>query len=30
MAQAGGKLPEKLPEALDAAKAEIKKLLNAG
>jgi len=27
MAQAGGKLPEKLPEALDAALGEIKRLL---
>ena len=27
MAQAGGKLPEKLPEALEAARAEIEKLL---
>jgi alanyl-tRNA synthetase len=27
MAQAGGKLPEKLPEALDAARSEIEKLL---
>ncbi|MBN1394499.1 MAG: alanine--tRNA ligase [Pirellulales bacterium] len=27
MAQAGGKLPAKLPEALDAARAEIEKLL---
>ena len=27
MAQAGGKLPEKLPEALEAARSEIEKLL---
>ncbi len=27
MAQAGGKIPEKLPEALDAARAEIEKFL---
>ena len=30
MAQAGGKLPEKLPEALEAARGEIKRLLGAG
>ena len=30
MAQAGGKLPEKLPEAFDAARGEIEKLLGAG
>ncbi len=29
MAQAGGKLPEKLPEALEAARSEIEKLLSA-
>ena len=28
MAQAGGKLPEKLPEALEAARSEIEKLLS--
>jgi alanyl-tRNA synthetase len=27
MAQAGGKLPDKLPEALEAARTELKKLL---
>jgi alanyl-tRNA synthetase len=30
MAQAGGKLPEKLPEALELARREIEKLLGAG
>ena len=30
MAQAGGKLPEKLPEALEAARGEIERLLGAG
>jgi alanyl-tRNA synthetase len=30
MAQAGGKLPEKLPEALATARSEIEKLLSAG
>jgi alanyl-tRNA synthetase len=30
MAQAGGKLPQKLPEALEAARAEIKRLLAPG
>jgi hypothetical protein len=29
MAQAGGKLPEKLPEALNTALDEVKKLLAA-
>ena len=30
MAQAGGKLPEKLPAALEAARSEMEKLLGAG
>ena len=30
MAQAGGKLPEQLPAALDAARSEINRLLGAG
>jgi alanyl-tRNA synthetase len=30
MAQAGGKHPEKMPAALDAARARIKQLLGAG
>jgi alanyl-tRNA synthetase len=30
MAQAGGKLPEKLPAALEVARSEIEKLLSAG
>ena len=29
MAQAGGKIPEQLPAALDAARAEIEKMLSA-